>query len=206
MISEILEQMLQVGFFAAVIRIATPLLLATLGELFAERAGVLNLGIEGIMLLGAMVGFSDRLFHAAVSGSASPPRSLTGVRLRAADGAADREPRPQPARLRHRRDPALHRARLLFLPADLRPAVRAAQCHSRSRPLALPGLADMPCARPDRSSTSSPWSTSPCSLVPLAGLRALPHALGPQSADGRREPARGRLRRGQRRRRCATRR
>ena len=44
------------------IRVATPLLLATLGEMFAERGGVLNLGIEGIMLLGAMVGFTTAYF------------------------------------------------------------------------------------------------------------------------------------------------
>jgi simple sugar transport system permease protein len=59
---EILDQVLQVGFFAAVIRVATPLLLATLGELFAERCGVLNLGIEGIMLFGAMIGFTTAYF------------------------------------------------------------------------------------------------------------------------------------------------
>ena len=47
--SEILGEILQVGFFAAVIRIATPLILATVGEMFTERGGVLNLGIEGIM-------------------------------------------------------------------------------------------------------------------------------------------------------------
>ena len=52
----------EVGFFAAIIRIATPLLLATLGELISERSGVLNLGIEGIMLLGAMVGFTAAYF------------------------------------------------------------------------------------------------------------------------------------------------
>jgi general nucleoside transport system permease protein len=59
---EILGQVLQVGFFAAMIRIATPLLFATIGELFAERSGVLNLGIEGIMLLSAMTGFSAAYF------------------------------------------------------------------------------------------------------------------------------------------------
>lgn len=37
---------------------ATPLIFGTLGELFSERAGILNLGIEGIMLLGAFTGFA----------------------------------------------------------------------------------------------------------------------------------------------------
>ncbi|NUN53411.1 MAG: hypothetical protein HUU06_11580, partial [Planctomycetaceae bacterium] len=41
----------------AVIRIATPLIFATLGELVCERAGVLNLGIEGIMVAGAFAGW-----------------------------------------------------------------------------------------------------------------------------------------------------
>jgi simple sugar transport system permease protein len=59
---EFLGQIFQVGFFAALIRIATPLILATIGELYAERSGVLNLGIEGTMLLGAMAGFSVGYF------------------------------------------------------------------------------------------------------------------------------------------------
>ncbi len=63
---EILTEVLQVGFFAAIVRIATPLILATLGELFAERGGVLNLGIEGIMLLGAMAGFSAAYFSGSL--------------------------------------------------------------------------------------------------------------------------------------------
>ncbi len=46
-----------VGLVAATLRVATPLILGTLGELFSERAGVLNLGIEGTMFLGAFVGF-----------------------------------------------------------------------------------------------------------------------------------------------------
>ena len=52
----------EISFFAALIRIATPLILATLGEVINERSGVLNLGIEGIMLLGAMVGFATTYF------------------------------------------------------------------------------------------------------------------------------------------------
>ncbi len=60
--TEILDQVLQAGFFAAMIRVATPLLFATMGEMFAERAGVLNLGIEGIMLIGAMTGFTAAYF------------------------------------------------------------------------------------------------------------------------------------------------
>ncbi len=50
---------------AATLRVATPILLAAIGETFSERAGVLNLGIEGIMFLGAFVGF----YAADISGS-----------------------------------------------------------------------------------------------------------------------------------------
>ncbi|MBM4424004.1 MAG: ABC transporter permease [Chloroflexi bacterium] len=46
-----------IGLIAATLRVATPLILGTLGELFCERAGILNLGIEGIMFFGAFVGF-----------------------------------------------------------------------------------------------------------------------------------------------------
>lgn len=59
---EALFTLFEVGFFAAVVRISTPLILASLGELITERSGVLNLGIEGIMLLGAMVGFTTAYF------------------------------------------------------------------------------------------------------------------------------------------------
>jgi simple sugar transport system permease protein len=64
--NEILSQLFQVGFFAALIRIATPLVFATLGELFAERAGILNLGIEGIMMLAAMTGFTATYFSGSL--------------------------------------------------------------------------------------------------------------------------------------------
>ncbi len=45
------------GLWDAVLRIATPLIFGTLGALLCERAGVLNLGIEGIMTFGAMIGW-----------------------------------------------------------------------------------------------------------------------------------------------------
>ena len=54
---EIVEILLTVSFWAAATRIATPLIFGTLGELICERAGVLNLGIEGIMTVGAMAGW-----------------------------------------------------------------------------------------------------------------------------------------------------
>jgi len=52
------------GLWAAVLRIATPLIFGTLGALLCERAGVLNLGIEGIMTFGAMIGWLA-VFHGA---------------------------------------------------------------------------------------------------------------------------------------------
>ncbi|MGA0716186.1 MAG: ABC transporter permease subunit, partial [Gemmobacter sp.] len=54
---EILEILLSASFWAAVVRIASPLIFATMGELICERAGVLNLGIEGIMVVGAFAGW-----------------------------------------------------------------------------------------------------------------------------------------------------
>jgi ABC-type uncharacterized transport system permease subunit len=54
---EAFEILLNASFWAAAIRIASPLIFATMGELICERAGVLNLGIEGIMTAGAFAGW-----------------------------------------------------------------------------------------------------------------------------------------------------
>ncbi|AVR94495.1 ABC transporter permease [Pseudoduganella armeniaca] len=50
-----------IAFLASTAGAATPLVLASTGELVAERSGVLNLGLEGIMLVGAVAGFSVTL-------------------------------------------------------------------------------------------------------------------------------------------------
>lgn len=55
--SFLLESTFWVSLLAASVRIATPLLLAALGETVAERAGLLNVGVEGMMVLGAFAGF-----------------------------------------------------------------------------------------------------------------------------------------------------
>jgi len=49
-----IDTVLLASFLAAMVRVATPLLLAALGETFAQRGGVINLGIEGAMLAGAL--------------------------------------------------------------------------------------------------------------------------------------------------------
>jgi general nucleoside transport system permease protein len=45
------------SLLAATVQSGTPILYATLGEIFTERAGILNLGVEGIMMVGALAGF-----------------------------------------------------------------------------------------------------------------------------------------------------
>jgi len=52
MLADILKAAVIINILAATIRIATPLLLGAMGELVAERSGVMNMGLEGMMLFG----------------------------------------------------------------------------------------------------------------------------------------------------------
>jgi simple sugar transport system permease protein len=54
---ELLQDAMLGGVLAAAVRLLTPILIAAIGELVAERAGIMNLGIEGTILTGCFVGF-----------------------------------------------------------------------------------------------------------------------------------------------------
>ena len=53
--------MIAEAILLTIITAATPLLLAAIGELVTERSGVLNLGVEGLMIVGAVSGFGTAL-------------------------------------------------------------------------------------------------------------------------------------------------
>ncbi|MDO4765642.1 MAG: ABC transporter permease [Eubacteriales bacterium] len=69
------------AFLHAAIIAGIPLLLATLGETITEKAGHLNLGVEGMMLLGAVAGFATGLY------TGSPVLALVAATLAGAGGA-----------------------------------------------------------------------------------------------------------------------
>jgi len=57
MIGELLSAQVLLGILTSGIRLATPYLYAGIGETFSQRSGVLNLGVDGQMLMGAFAGF-----------------------------------------------------------------------------------------------------------------------------------------------------
>jgi general nucleoside transport system permease protein len=75
----VLDILLSAGFWAAAVRIATPLMFGVLGALLCERAGVLNLGIEGIFTAGALAGWLAVYLGASL---------WTGVLVAAVTGAS----------------------------------------------------------------------------------------------------------------------
>jgi len=70
-----------VEFLAACIVAGTPLVFATLGELITEKSGSTNLGVEGMMLMGAVMGFL------VGQNTASPAMALLAAALAGAGGA-----------------------------------------------------------------------------------------------------------------------
>lgn len=58
MLSQIFTTGFLVSLLASTIRLATPILLPALGQIYTQRAGILNLGVEGTMTIGAVSGFA----------------------------------------------------------------------------------------------------------------------------------------------------
>lgn len=70
-----------IGILAAAVGAATPLLFATLGEIYTEKAGNLNLGVEGMMIMGAVIGFATGY------NTGNPVLAMLGAMLAGAAGA-----------------------------------------------------------------------------------------------------------------------
>ena len=70
-----LDDIFTASVFASAIRLATPYIFAALGETFAQRSGVLNLGVDGMMLMGAFTGFYA-VYLAQQNEAVSEPMSL----------------------------------------------------------------------------------------------------------------------------------
>jgi ABC-type uncharacterized transport system permease subunit len=71
-----LENIVNLSLLASMIRLSTPLILAALGGLFSERAGVINIALEGIMLAGAftaaaVTAFTQNPWLGLIAGAAS---------------------------------------------------------------------------------------------------------------------------------------
>ena len=167
-------------FWVAVLRIATPLILGTLGVLLCERAGVLNLGIEGIMVAGAFTGW--------LAVYAGAPLWI-GVAAAAATGAAfgllHALLTVGLALSQHVSGAGHHIARdvalLLRLPRELSESEHAADRDSPFAPmdwLPVPVLGAQTALDLVRTAAGA-----------ARRLGAVPDAARPRGADGRREPA-----------------
>ena len=127
----VVDILLSASFWAAAVRIATPLMFGVLGALLCERAGVLNLGIEGIFTAGAMAGWLT-VYLGGGLWTGVAVAALTGRRLRPPARAAHRAARPLPARDQDRRDALRHERVLLHL--SPRPAERLDAATDRALP------------------------------------------------------------------------
>ena len=181
---EALEILFTATLWAAAIRIASPLIFATLGELICERAGVLNLGIEGIMTVGAFAGWLT-VYHGRRS-LARRARGGAGRRgVRAAARLPDRAARPVAACDRHRHHAAWRRSLTYYTYRLVFPEVTSPPKIEPFAPFAIPVLSDIPVARRNlcsgrRRSPISPssWSRSSpmCSIARRSAWRCAPSA------------------------------
>ena len=76
---DLLNILLSESFWAASLRIATPLIFGVLGALICERAGVLNLGIEGIFVVGAMCAWNGGAFGKLTATGVGATAAIAGA-------------------------------------------------------------------------------------------------------------------------------
>ena len=170
---------------AAAIPAGTAILYACLGELLCERAGVLNLGVEGMMLMGALA--ASRL----TSGPATPGSARSARCGRRGDGLhprlSDVALHAQSGRQRSRPDALRRRAFGLSRPADRRHADRRRRSTKRRFPARRhPASRSRSCSSKTRSSTSRTCSCRCCgstSTAPAPGLRLRAIGERPEAAD-----------------------
>ena len=56
-----MDELFTVFFWGSAVRLAAPIFIAAIGETVVQRAGMFNVGIEGMMLVGAFVGVAGRV-------------------------------------------------------------------------------------------------------------------------------------------------
>jgi simple sugar transport system permease protein len=83
MFEQVIQGIFSTAFLASILRVATPILLPSLGALLSSRAGVINIGLEGIMLSSAFTGvvisaYSQQWFGAEVGLAIGPWLGLVG--------------------------------------------------------------------------------------------------------------------------------
>ena len=179
-----------IDWLQASLRWGAPLILVSVGEVFSERAGIINLGLEGIMLFGALLGVVISFFTGSVFLGGKrhhPPRVFARDGVRLPDGVTQDKSCRYGAYVQSRgawrnEPPFRH---------DLRDPV----CEGQHVPPAVSRkLRRLPVHRPDTLQTAGDYLGR--IRPPLhCGLGALPNDLGPECAGCRRKPAGNRDRR-----------
>ena len=136
---------------ASAVAYGTPLLYAALGELLAERSGVLNLGVEGMMLIGAVMGFWTVQRVGGRGPAVLALAIVVAVVAGRGDGADPRVPRDhaarEPDRLRPRADDLRGRGGALVVPRQ-RPRTRGRAGAARFRRRCRTGQTTLPILGP----------------------------------------------------------
>ena len=208
------------GTFGATLRLAVPIVLAALGGLYAERAGIVNIGLEGMMILGTWFGAwgawqygpwwgvaigiaggaAGGLLHAIATVTFGVDHIISGVAINILAGGITRYLSVEVYEASPAAGPPSRRGSTGSGPSTSR-SWRGASCSGGARPTASAGW------RTPAGSSSPTWPgcsrgfTNNLSYLTLIALLLVPAHLVVAVADGvraapavlRREPDRGRL-------------